>query len=130
MAAALSSAVAEIDFTRQSNRLSGVPLHNFRGGVTSLAKVKSQEYPSVVLVLVLCLGTKDKYLPTEKTLQVQYALSGLYLLWFFLKRFWIRRSELLRLPGLVCRYVVYRLLKLNCRERRVLLLLRQRPAWL
>ena len=44
-----------------------------------MAKVKSQDYPSVLLVLMLVLGTGDRYLGKDTTNAVQTALSSLYL---------------------------------------------------
>ena len=99
----LDAAIQQTDFSKQSNRVCGIPLYNFRSGVSSLPKIKSQEYAGALLALMVVLGMNDKYLPTAQTLRVQCALSGLYLLWFFLKRTYIPREELGKLPGLVNR---------------------------
>jgi len=79
--------------TRQSNRVSGIPLKNFPNGVSELPKMKSQEVPSVVLILMVLLGMRSKYLPEDLTFAVQCALTGIYVLWNTLKRPWLVRSE-------------------------------------
>lgn len=68
--------------------------------------MKSQEYPSIILVLMVLLGMEGLYLEPELTRNVQYALSGLYFLWYYLKRSWVRKDGVDELPGLVERWVV------------------------
>ena len=67
------------DATRQSNRVTGTPLANFRSGVTNLPALKSQSYPGLLLVLLVLLGSRSKYLPVDVTRGVQCATVGLYL---------------------------------------------------
>jgi len=95
---ALDLAAKGAPATRQSNTLSGTPLKNFPHGVTELPKTKSQEYPAVVLILMVLLGTNDKYLNPDHTYAVQCALTGLYLLWNTLKRPWLARGEAEKIP--------------------------------
>lgn len=56
--------------------------------------MKSQEYPSVILVLTVLLGMQDKYFDVAKTRQVQYALVCLYVTRFVLKRSYIVRDKI------------------------------------
>ena len=98
----LDSHVAAINFTRQSNTVSGIPLHYFRGGVSDLPKLKSQEFPAVILAIMVALGVEDKYLDEETTAEVQAALAGLFMLWHTLRRTWYNREEVeTRLPALI-----------------------------
>ena len=81
-----------------------VPLHTYRSGVTSLPKLKAQEYPGVTLVLVVLLGTKSRYLIEDDTRVVQVALSALFVVWTVLKRTWLDQSEVeTKLPGITRR---------------------------
>jgi len=96
---ALDQAAKAAEATRQSNRMSGIPLKNFRNGVSELSKLKSQEYPAVILILMVLLGMKSKYLRDDMTYAVQCGLTGLYLLWNILKRPWLDREEVKHLPG-------------------------------
>lgn len=91
--------------TRQSNRLSNIPLKNCRGGISHLPKLKAQEYPAMVLLLMVLLGTHNKYMDTEETRRVQTALSHMYVLWMVLKQPWMDRDEVEeKLPLLIKRY--------------------------
>jgi len=99
---ALDTAAQNLNPSRQSNRVSGIPLSfNSSRGVTNIPKIKAQEYPSVVVLLMVLLGMKSLYLPREQTWAVQYALVGLYLMWIVLKRTWYNRQELHKLPGIL-----------------------------
>jgi hypothetical protein len=105
LAAKLDKAAKSIMFTHQSNRVSGIPLSNFPRGVTTLPRTKSQEYPAVLLALMVLLGMEDKYLSTDRTRAIQNVLVGLYMVWYVLKRTWLDRDELEKLPGLIHRCV-------------------------
>jgi hypothetical protein len=101
---AVDTAAQNLHPSRQSNRVSGIPLSfNAARGVTTIAKVKAQEYPSVILLFMVLLGMRSLYLPQETTRKVQYALVGLYLVWIVLKRTWYDREELHKLPPLIAR---------------------------
>ena len=91
------------DPTRQSNRVCGLPLANFRNGVTDLPTLKSQVYPCQLLFTVAATGVKDKYLPVPVTRATQNALSGLYLCWYVLKKEWVVREELHKVESLTTR---------------------------
>ena len=70
-----------------------------------MPKVKAQEYPGLVLVLMVLLGTRDKYLDTQETRRIQTALSCMYVLWMVLKRTWMDRDEVVKkLPVLIKRW--------------------------
>lgn len=89
--------------TRQSNRVSGIPLRHFPRGFSTTARNKSQEFPALILVLMVVLGMEGLYMSTEDTHETQYAITGLYLVWHVLKRPWISRAELPKLNDLIKR---------------------------
>ena len=100
----LDAAPQAFDGTRQSNRVSCTPLKTTRSGITNLPKTKAQEYPAVLVLLVVLLGTEAKYVDTEETRKVQNALSATYVLWFVLKRTWFDKAEVQeKLPDTVKR---------------------------
>lgn len=69
-----------------------------------MPKLKAQEYPGVLLILMVLLGSKDKYMDTAQTRRVQMALSSMYILWMVLKRPWMDRDEVeSKLPALIKR---------------------------
>lgn len=105
----LDTAAQNLNPTRQSNTVSGIPLgtSSFRHGVTSLPKLKSQEFPSVLMVLMVLLGMQGLYFTPQVTRQVQHALVGLYLCWYVLKRTWFDREELEKLPELIKRTMLH-----------------------
>ena len=103
LTAQLDAAAKSTKATRQSNKVSGVPLKNFPSGISDLPKVKSQEYGAVILTLTVILGTADKYTSKERTKVVQNALSGLHVLWHVLKRPFVEVDQLDKVPGLVSR---------------------------
>lgn len=71
-----------------------------------MPKLKSQDFPAVVLSIMVALGMEDKYLDKEVTVDVQASLAGLYMLWHTLKRTWYSRDEVTtRLPELIERWV-------------------------
>lgn len=78
---------------------------NFKDGTTDLPKRKSQEYPALILVWMVVLGMSGRILPQGLTRQIQHALAALYLTWYTLKRTWYDRVEILKLPGLIARWV-------------------------
>jgi hypothetical protein len=100
----IDTAAQNLNPSRQSNRVSAIPLSfSATRGVTTVPKIKAQEYPSVVLLMMVLLGMKSLYLPVEMTRRVQFALVGLYLTWIVLKRTWYNREELKKLPSLIKR---------------------------
>lgn len=102
LTAALDAAAQSVDMTRHSNTVCNIPFKNMRSGISSLPKLKAQEYPGVILLVMVILGTSNKYLDTNTTRNVQVALSAMYLLWMILRRTWMDKEEIrTRLPDLV-----------------------------
>lgn len=99
----LDAVAQKLRASRQSNKLSGIPLASgvFHHGITDLPKLRSQEYPSVIVVIMVLLGMGSLYLPKERTVVVQRALVLLYLSWSVLKRDWIRRDQVSQIPKLL-----------------------------
>jgi len=94
---------SELLVTRQSNRKSGIPLVNFKGGITDLPKRKAQEYPALILLWMVLLGMGSRYFPQDQTRLIQHALAALYLTWMVLKRSWYDREEVKTIPDLIAR---------------------------
>lgn len=104
LSAKLDLAAAHLLVTRQSNTISGIPLKHF-AKISDLPKIKSQEYPAILLIIMVLLGMEGLYLEPPVTRAVQNALSGLYLMWYALKRHWVLRDEINKLPRLIIRSV-------------------------
>lgn len=98
----LDQAAGSLLVTRQSNTISGIPLKRF-GKISDLPKIKSQEFPAILLIVMVLLGMEGKYMDAALTRAVQNALSGLYLMWYALKRHWVFRDDITKLPQLVIR---------------------------
>jgi hypothetical protein len=100
----LDTVAMQIQMTRQSNTKCCIPLKNCRTGISTLPKLKAQEFPGVILLIMVVLGTKAKYLEQAQTRNVQTALSAMYLLWMVLRRTWMDKEETkTRLPSLIRR---------------------------
>lgn len=99
----LDAAAQNLRSHRQSNTKSHIPLASsaFRHGISELPKLKSQEYPAVLVVLMALLGMKSLYLKEEDTIAVQRALVLLYLTWSVLKRNWYRKAEVNKIPKII-----------------------------
>lgn len=102
LVAKLDASASNLHPQRQSNNVCGIPLKHFNK-ISELPKIKSQEYPSIILVLMVLLGTEGLYMDPDLTINVQHALSGLYLMWYSLKRHWVYRNEVEKLPSFICR---------------------------
>lgn len=90
----LDSRVRSLQLSRQSDRVSKIPCKNFPRGLTNLTKIKSQEYGSVLLVMMVSLGVGvETLLPLPLLHKVQDALSALYVSWYVLKRDTYPREE-------------------------------------
>lgn len=91
----LDARAQSIMFTRQGDRASKIPLKNFRKAISSLPKIKSQEYPACVLAMKVCLGvSSETFLDFDKLREVQDCLSDLYTTWYILKRESIPRDKI------------------------------------
>lgn len=88
---------------RQSLSGGSIPLAGsaFRHGISELPKLKSQEYPAVILVLMALIGMKSLYLAEDETLVVQRALALMFLTWSVLKRNWYRKAEVHKIEKLI-----------------------------
>lgn len=101
----LNDRVTKYFSSRQSNRVCGIPVRNFPTGITSLAKMKSQEIPAVVLSWMYALGMDEHFLAADTTAKVQDALTSLYVVWYALKRPSMEKDELPVLQSLLERCV-------------------------
>lgn len=99
----LDAAAQKMRPHRQSLVAGSIPLAGsaFRHGISELPKLKSQEYPAVIVVVMALMGMKELYLPHDQTVLVQRALVLLYLTWSVLKRNWYRRVEVPKIAKLV-----------------------------
>jgi len=93
LTATMDLASMELNMTRQSNTVCNIPLKNCPKGVSTLSKLKAQEYPGVILLIMVVLGTKNQYLDQRRTRNVQTALSAMYVLWMVLRRTWMDKEE-------------------------------------
>lgn len=89
--------------TRQSRRGGGIPVKNLSHGASETPKMKAQEYPALILALIVAIGTGNYFFSVENTMEIQWALALLYMMWLVLKQPRIRADQRPRFEALVTR---------------------------